>query len=752
MKKTTLIIVALVVAICCVFGMVACNNGEHMHDYDSAWTHDSTHHWHECKGEGECDAKQKDKATHVDADENGKCDVCDFAMNGGEEVGKEQYAKVLNAFVNYFEPQQATPQAVAKRRGETSSVLPEEITLNDILTYTLDASTEEGVHTIVLPLTYSYLLARLCDNDNFVVGDKPVQFVATVESMTITFVCDFNYDTTADKLTLDLQVNNVVAPGIDSLLHCEIAYDESADMVGNFLIHCARIGANGLNGSIESYTYLTIRNHEGTLKMCESNYFVADGKMEMDGIDEFAEEFGAYHVGLLDNLMDDFNDRAENKDVLQHNFASEFMQAGQYINDLTNRLINSGGGNTDVESITLDNTTLVLDVDEYIMLNVQFNPSNATDKTVVWQSSNEEVATVENGKVHALQAGETTITATTSNGKSATCTITVNGQVSEGEVSAEQWQRIITMMGVLDIDSNVTLTTYIGNEKYYEYELANGCAKFLANGLSENEAMYIEWDRTTYKPDETEHMCKIYSFYNNNGWKYRNAKISLDVDWDLQLFFLKNLDWDNFEYNVQNAVYNSKEVVNVILTDDVSCEVDNIEVKFEDEKLMEIKAHFVQVGNDQRADMGTMTFMFSNYDSTTVTLPKDASEDGQGGDVKPQPTVVGKTFVCFNITSDALDAEALANLREGSVGKVTLAFNSDVEAVITIPGEQEVIERCEYTLDGNSGTITIVSATMGGVDFTDGIAGVTSPFTFDGEMVAMTVDQNGIAITYLFRV
>ena len=55
------------------------------------------------------------------------------------------------------------------------------------------------------------------------------------------------------------------------------------------------------------------------------------------------------------------------------------------------------------------------------------NPSETTDdKTLTWKSSNEEVATVDSqGKVTALKAGNATITVTTTNGKEATCEVTV---------------------------------------------------------------------------------------------------------------------------------------------------------------------------------------------------------------------------------------------------------------------------------------------------------------------------------------
>ncbi len=77
-----------------------------------------------------------------------------------------------------------------------------------------------------------------------------------------------------------------------------------------------------------------------------------------------------------------------------------------------------------VTGVTMSRTSASLNVGETVSLSATVAPSNATDKTVTWSSSNTKVATVSGGTVTAKAAGTATITAT-AGGKTATCTVTV---------------------------------------------------------------------------------------------------------------------------------------------------------------------------------------------------------------------------------------------------------------------------------------------------------------------------------------
>ncbi|MBP3251303.1 MAG: Ig-like domain-containing protein [Prevotella sp.] len=75
--------------------------------------------------------------------------------------------------------------------------------------------------------------------------------------------------------------------------------------------------------------------------------------------------------------------------------------------------------------VSLNKVNATLAVGSTETLTATVYPTDATDKSVTWKTSNEAVATVANGTVTAVAPGTATITVTSSNGSTATCEVTV---------------------------------------------------------------------------------------------------------------------------------------------------------------------------------------------------------------------------------------------------------------------------------------------------------------------------------------
>ena len=112
-----------------------------------------------------------------------------------------------------------------------------------------------------------------------------------------------------------------------------------------------------------------------------------------------------------------------------------------------------------VTSITLNKTSLTLEVEKSETLTATVKPDNATDKTVTWSSDKKSVAIVDsNGKVTAKAKGNATITCTANDGSgvTATCAVTVTDPIIK-VTSITLNKTSIT----LEVEKSVTLTATV---------------------------------------------------------------------------------------------------------------------------------------------------------------------------------------------------------------------------------------------------------------------------------------------------
>lgn len=79
-----------------------------------------------------------------------------------------------------------------------------------------------------------------------------------------------------------------------------------------------------------------------------------------------------------------------------------------------------------VESVSFKSAVLEMGEGKTQSLDVTILPENASDKQLSWNSSNEDVAIVEKGSITAKREGKTVVTATSSNGRTASLDVYVN--------------------------------------------------------------------------------------------------------------------------------------------------------------------------------------------------------------------------------------------------------------------------------------------------------------------------------------
>ena len=162
-----------------------------------------------------------------------------------------------------------------------------------------------------------------------------------------------------------------------------------------------------------------------------------------------------------------------------------------------------------VSSITIDGEqTLTLKVNEVATLVATVLPDNATDKTIEWTSSDNDVVEVARGRLLAHKAGDAVITATAKDGQGAKATVTVKVivEAESVEVSGEKHVAIngtVTLAATVSpenaTDKTVTWTT--DNDKIATVDkngVLTGVAEgkvvvtaTTANGKTANISVYV---------------------------------------------------------------------------------------------------------------------------------------------------------------------------------------------------------------------------------------------------------------------
>ena len=141
-----------------------------------------------------------------------------------------------------------------------------------------------------------------------------------------------------------------------------------------------------------------------------------------------------------------------------------------------------------VTGVSLDKTTLTLTEGDSQTLNATVSPSNATNKKVLWTSSDASVATVSNGTVTAVKPGTATITATSDDGgKTASCVVTVTSQTEYVDLG----------LSVKWATCNLGATKPEGYGLYYQWGDTKGY------GSDTSDGKYFDWNdvagNVTYK-------------------------------------------------------------------------------------------------------------------------------------------------------------------------------------------------------------------------------------------------------------
>ena len=165
-----------------------------------------------------------------------------------------------------------------------------------------------------------------------------------------------------------------------------------------------------------------------------------------------------------------------------------------------------------VESVSLDKNSITLEGSGEYTLTATVLPANATNKELIWSSSEESVATVsQSGVVSAVGVGTTTITATSKadSTKKATCTVTVNPvSVTSVTLSPSELSLFVNDSSTL----TATVAPSNATNKNVSWSVTNavpsGCVT-VSNGIVEAKAAGTATVKVTTADGNKEATCSV---------------------------------------------------------------------------------------------------------------------------------------------------------------------------------------------------------------------------------------------------
>lgn len=179
-----------------------------------------------------------------------------------------------------------------------------------------------------------------------------------------------------------------------------------------------------------------------------------------------------------------------------------------------------------VESIAIDKASLEMEVGETAQLTATVTPEDAENKEVIWTSSNEKVATVdETGLVTAIAVGEASIVAACGNIKT-DCPVTVSGKKSESitldkeSITLFEGKTEQLTATVLPEDAEDKTVTWTSSDNSIATVDANGLVTAVAEGNATITATNTTLSATcavTVKKEESSEGPNVGDYYYSDG-------------------------------------------------------------------------------------------------------------------------------------------------------------------------------------------------------------------------------------------
>ena len=231
-------------------------------------------------------------------------------------------------------------------------------------------------------------------------------------------------------------------------------------------------------------------------------------------------------------------------------------------NDIISRLTaleQNTGGAINVQSVSINNTPITVQINKSKKLTCTVLPSTATDKTVVWSGDNDSIATItSDGTITGNQLGTVNITVTTNDGNK---TDTVSVEVVESHVSSGNFRTL-----TLDGSETWSEEKFPNHGSTYDTSVFKTPTPSWCDGTKMEYAKYsrdFKEVNFTVVPGLT--TSDMYNTYHDNAIIVRDDHIYVEIKNSLLSTtgvngFKNYLNSNNISVDIRTKVYNKKYI------------------------------------------------------------------------------------------------------------------------------------------------------------------------------------------------
>lgn len=329
-----------------------------------------------------------------------------------------------------------------------------------------------------------------------------------------------------------------------------------------------------------------------------------------------------------------------------------------------------------LKGITINKSNITIKEQASETLQINYNPSNATNKKITWKSSNNNIVKVDsNGKITGITAGSATITAISNDGGYvATCKVTVES-LSKNVTGVSLNKKELSLVAGKEEKLIVTIAPSYAGNKNVKWETSDKSVATVKDGVVTANKKGTAEIKVISEDGQKEAICKVtvtsppvesISFKNEKQTVYLDSKTTLKPVTTPTNSELENPIWKS-----------SNEEVAVVEDGIVTA--------------LSIGETVITISNQDESISATTIIKVVNKPKETLKISIDGYNLNFSPDIKNYTLKIGSESelkIHTNLSEDKVTINGNQKLKNGSIITITINDSEKVTYVINIKKQE----------------------------------------------------------------